>query len=143
MLLSTKHIRFRQCPIKLQRRFVGPFKIIQKVSRVAYILQLLENWSMHPIFHISLLKSWRETQWSCRVEEPEPEVELTTEPMYQVDRILKWRKVKIGRKNTREFLITWKDVALDEAEWVAEANFEDHEELRNHIKEDKPREEKR
>ena len=26
VLLSTKHIRFRQCPTKLQRRFVGPFQ---------------------------------------------------------------------------------------------------------------------
>ena len=33
--------------------------------------------------------------------------------------------MKVGRRRTREFLITWKDVALDEAEWVAEADFED------------------
>ena len=46
------------------------------------------------------------------MEEPEPEVELTTAPMYEVDRILKWRKVKVGRRRTWEFLITWKDVAL-------------------------------
>ena len=72
VLLSTKHIRFRQCPTKLQRRFVGPFEIIQKVSSAAYKLKLPENWSMHPVFHISLLKSWRETQWSCPVEEIEP-----------------------------------------------------------------------
>ena len=142
VLLSTKHIRFRQCPTKLQRRFVGPFEIIQKVSSAAYRLKLPENWSMHPVFHISLLKSWRETQWSCPVEEVEPEVELTTGPMYEVDRILKWRKVKVGRRRTREFLITWKDVALDEAEWVAEVDFEDRDELRRRIQEDKPREEK-
>ena len=61
VLLSTKHIRFRQCPTKLQRRFVGPFEIIQKVSSAAYRLRLPENWSMHPVFHISLLKSWHET----------------------------------------------------------------------------------
>ena len=30
VLLSTRHIRFRQCPTKLQRRYVGPFKILQK-----------------------------------------------------------------------------------------------------------------
>ena len=142
VLLSTKHIRFRQCPTKLQRRFVGPFEIIQKVSSAAYRLKLPEHWSMHPVFHISLLKSWRETQWSCPVEEIEPEVELTTGPMYEVDRILKWRKLKVGRRRTREFLITWKDVALDEAEWVAEADFEDRDELRRRIQEDRPREAK-
>ena len=38
VLLSTKNIRFRRCPTKLQRRYVGPFRIIQKVSDVAYRL---------------------------------------------------------------------------------------------------------
>ena len=43
-------------------------------------------------------------------------------------------------QRTREFLITWKDVALDEAEWVAESDFEDRGELRKRIQEDRPRE---
>ena len=70
VLLSTQHIRFRQCPTKLQCTYVGPFQIIQKISKVAYTLQLFAGWTMHPVFHISLLKPWRETQWSCPVEEP-------------------------------------------------------------------------
>ena len=40
VLLSTKNIRFRRCPTKLQRRYVGPFRIMQKVSDVAYRLAL-------------------------------------------------------------------------------------------------------
>ena len=49
VLLSTKNIRFRNCPQKLQRRFVGPFQIIQKISRAAYKLNLPDAWSMHPV----------------------------------------------------------------------------------------------
>ena len=67
VLLSTHYIRFRNCPQKLQQRFVGPFEIIQKISRVAYELQLPEKWKMHPIFHISLLKHWRTSTWSSPV----------------------------------------------------------------------------
>ena len=71
VLLSTRYIRLRRCPTKLQRRYVGPFKIVQKISNVAYRLQLPEDWTMHPVFHISLLKPWRESDWSCPVDEPE------------------------------------------------------------------------
>ena len=52
VLLRTRHIRFRRCPTKLPRRYVGPFKIIQKISHVAYRLQLPEDWMMHPVFHM-------------------------------------------------------------------------------------------
>ena len=62
---------------------------------------------MHPVFHASLLKPWRALQWSCPVEEQEIDVDLKPEPLYEVERILKWRQVKEGRINTREFLVTW------------------------------------
>ena len=64
-------------------------------------------------------------------------MELTTKPMYEADRILKWRRAKVGRKNTREFLITWENLALDKVEWLVEAGFGDLEELHNRIKEDR------
>ena len=38
VLLSTRNIRFRRCPTKLQRRYVGPFRIVKKISDVAYML---------------------------------------------------------------------------------------------------------
>ena len=79
---------------------------------------------------------------AAQLKKPEPDVELTTAPLYEVDRLLKWRKIRVGRRVTREFLVTWKDISLDEAEWVAEADFEDKTELRNRIREDRPREDK-
>ena len=138
VLLSTKHIRFRQCPTKLQRRYVGPFKIIQKINPAAYRLQLPEGWSMHPVFHISLLKPWRESQWSCPVEETEVDVEVEPEPTYEVERILKWRKLKVGRRMTREFLVIWHGYPLDEAQWIPEANFRFPAQLRQQLKDDRP-----
>ena len=138
VLLSTRHIRFRQCPTKLQRRYVGPFKILQKISAVAYRLQLPEDWTMHPVFHISLLKPWRESVWSCPVEETELDVNLEPQPRYEIDRILKWRKVKVGRRKTREFLVTWHGYPLDEAQWVPEANFPYPAQLKQQLRDDRP-----
>ena len=41
---------------KLSHRYVGPYKILKRVGKVAYELQLVvELAGVHPVFHISLL----------------------------------------------------------------------------------------
>ena len=41
---------------KLQPRFYGPYKIIQKVAEVAYELELPPESKIHNVFHVSNLK---------------------------------------------------------------------------------------
>ena len=144
VLLSTRNFRFKHCPTKMQRRYVGPFIIIERISAVAYRLRLPDSWSMHPVFHVSLLKPWRESAWSCPVEETEPELDAELEPaeIHEVENILKWRKVKVGRKASREFLVTWTGFPLDEAQWIPESDFPFPDELRQRLMDDQPVEDK-
>ena len=141
MLLSTRHLRMRNGPAKLQRRFVGPFRVESQISRVAYRLELPDQWRIHPVFHSSLLKPWNQSSWSCPVAAPQPEFEVDDGPVYNVERILRWRSVRRGRRRVREFLVTWEGFPLDEAEWIQEADFHDKVMMEAQIRQDRPREE--
>ena len=141
VLLNTRYLRFKKRPRKLQRRFVGPFEIKRKISSVAYELELPASWSVHPVFHSSLLKPWRESEWSCPVDTPVADLEVSQEPVYQVERILKWRKVPGGRRGEKEVLVTWTGYPLEEAQWIHQRNFTDPKGFQTQMRQDRPIEE--
>ncbi|XP_066373850.1 uncharacterized protein [Miscanthus floridulus] len=64
-------------------RYFGSYKVLEKIGAVAYKLDLLESSSVHPIFHVSLLKATLLTKFPFSVDPLEsveglqvPEVEL-------------------------------------------------------------------
>jgi len=43
---------------KLAARFCGPFEILDRISLVAYMLELPSSMNVHNLFHVSLLKMY-------------------------------------------------------------------------------------
>ena len=72
ILLSTQNFRFKGIPHKLQRKFCGPYKVLEKIGAQAYRLKLLDTWKIHPVFRVSLVKHWRPST----VQQVQGEVEL-------------------------------------------------------------------
>ncbi len=63
VLLSARNLRRAvPGPHKFQPKWVGPFKVTQRIGRVAYKLELPSQYAIHPVFHVGLLKLYKRAQ---------------------------------------------------------------------------------
>ena len=124
VLLSTKNISFvsKGPANKLNPKFIGPFKIIERIGEVAYKLELphemLRN-RIHPVFHASLLKRHITSEhFGEREPLKPPPAEMTDEAelKWEVEKLL---RIRMHRGNT-QYLVAWKGYPLHEATWEPE-----------------------
>jgi len=85
---------------KLDSKFLGPFKVISKLSDVVYKLQLPKTLCIHDTFHVSLLEKYRkDTIPGCRQIPPPPIVTLDGDIEWEVRKVLdsrvfgRWKKL--------------------------------------------------
>ena len=143
VLLNTQNLRFKNVPAKLRQRYIGPFKIVEKISESAYRLGLPVEWKIHDVFHVSLLKPWRHQvaevlySPSFEVEYAELDDACYEDEDKEIEKILRWRKYKKGNTKTREYLVLFKNDSVENATWVLENYFTDEvvRELKNDINE--------
>ena len=78
----------------LMPRWAGPYKVLKRVGKVAYQLDLPRELKMHHVLHLSLLQLWAE---GGRVQPPPPRLLTGGQLVWTADRILDHRSGK--RKN--------------------------------------------
>ena len=130
VLLSSRHITLQQLSNqpskKLQNKFLGPFKIIAKISAVAYKLELPSTMKIHPVFHVSLLKRYTPNNDNLfpdrQIIPPAPILVNDTEE-FEVEEILDQRITKQGNRSTPQYLIKWKGYPLHDATWEPLSNL--------------------
>ena len=95
VLLATKNLRL-QGPRKLQDRFVGPFRVLQKIGKMAYKLDLsrgrhlqaLRN--IYDVFHVSLLRPHQDNGLGTDI----PPIDVNGDMEFEVEAILKHRQIR-------------------------------------------------
>ena len=103
VMLATKNLKQKRPSKKLSHKFVGPFRIVDKIGAQAYRLLLPSTYKIHNTFHVSLLEPYHHRECGEIADEfmQAPEL-IDDEEMWEVEEILDkatnkqgvWYKVK-------------------------------------------------
>lgn len=121
VMLNARNVRQLRQSKKLADRYLGPFKILEILGthKQAYKLDLPPSYQIHPVFHVSLLETYRRRAG----EEPvkPAEIDLEDQEFWEVEAILAHRDK--SKKLGREYLVQWKGFSPSENSWIPYQNF--------------------
>ena len=90
--LEGKNLKLPYQNLKLAPKRFGPFRVTRVISPVAYQLDLPPSWTIHDVFHASLLSPYHETkQYGANFPRPPPDV-IDGEEEYEVEAIRNHRR---------------------------------------------------
>ncbi len=92
---------------KLEHRFLGPYKVIEKISSHAYRLELPKTIKgIHNVFNVQLLEPYYPNTLPGRHQPPPPPVEVDGEEEWEIEQILdSWLDRRY--KEPRRYLVKW------------------------------------
>jgi len=99
---------------KLSARYYGPYKVIEMIGKVAYILDLPADTRIHNVFHVSLLKKRHgDHVVSEQLQRFNEDGDLMIRPMAILDRRVKKKR----NKAITEVLVQWEQTNPEDATW--------------------------
>ncbi|CAJ0934458.1 unnamed protein product, partial [Ranitomeya imitator] len=110
--LSSRHVPMKVSSPKFKPRFIGPYKISEIINPVSFRLALPASFSIHRVFHRSLLRRYV-VPMVPSVDPPAP-VLVEGELEYVVEKILDSR---FSRRKL-QYLVKWKGYGLEDNSWV-------------------------
>lgn len=105
---------------------MGPFKVLERVGRLAYHLDIPAIWNVYPVFTIAQLEPCPDPnsdpyiRSQPRPNEPPPvfvEGDTDEYKSWELDRIINKRVIAKGRGFATEYLIKWKGYGPEHDKW--------------------------
>ncbi|KAL1104405.1 hypothetical protein V6Z11_D04G064600 [Gossypium hirsutum] len=120
-VLAKLHLilRYTGLHMGLVRRYEGPFKVVKRVGKVAYKLELPAKLKVYPAFHISMLKPFYEDKEDPnrgKFERAPMGVKVSYDrevKNIEVDRVIRQKY----HRPRHEYLVRWKGLPDSEASW--------------------------
>ena len=110
---------FKKNP-KLTQQFVGPFKVLCRVGRLAYELEIPPTWKIHPVFTIAMLEpvpAPAEDPFQRPRPNHPPSVEVEGKPEWEIDWLLDKRVIRKGRGWSTQYLVCWLGYGPEHNQW--------------------------
>ena len=95
---------------KLSFKFFSPFRILKRVGKVAYHLDLPASAAVHPVFHVSLLKR------SPGSQPVSPSIPSALTEFQVPEKLLQWRWSS-GERPIHQVLVKWSHMPVSLATW--------------------------
>jgi hypothetical protein len=100
---------------KLSFRYFGPFKVIERIGPVAYKLELPLSSTVHPVFHVSLLKPAPSSKYVVSPTLPD-----IVDDLQFPDAVLQRRLHQRHDGAVPQVLVKWSDLDTSLATWEDE-----------------------
>ena len=106
---------------KLSQQYVSFFKILKKIKRLTYRLNLLSHWRIHFVLSITQLKSTTSSNENFfrRLRSNQSEFVYVNDDIarvksWEIDRLLNKRQIK---RRDSKYLVRWREYGLEYDEW--------------------------
>ncbi|KAF3614767.1 hypothetical protein FXO37_35816 [Capsicum annuum] len=107
---------------KLSPRYIDPFKILSHFGKVAYELELPSYLaSVHPVFHVSLLKSIGDLEVIVLIQSVDIQNSLSYEEIPV--KILNYQTRRLRNKEVPLFKVLWRNQSIEGFTWEAKVDM--------------------
>ena len=105
---------------KIGPQLVGPFKVLERIGRLAYRLELPPNMRIHNVISVAHLEPATDPVKDPykRHRTPAPEIVVDGEIEYEIDRLLQKRRVRRGRGTSLQYLVRWLNCGPEDDMWL-------------------------
>ena len=126
--INAEHLPSVRQSRKLEKKFFGPYEIVEKVGQATYCIKIPVSWKVYNIFNESLLKPYHTPHYANqKLKEKHTQDKQRQEDdsrEYELEQLLNSQISKRGRgQGQLEYLVKWKNYPLEEASWEPVTNL--------------------